>query len=149
MYRSFPFKRRDNSLRYAEFDSVPHGAEKMAAPVLVFVVAHGHRAESSAWNAGSDPLFLQPVPEPVGIITAISQEPLCSGQIVQQDSGPGVIADLASRYEEPDRAAISVRHRVQLRVHAVFGPPDQAAWGPFFPAGSRPCGTPSGRSRRS
>jgi|GEM_PF-4176569 len=71
------------------------------------------------------------------------------GRIVQQGSGPGVIADLACRHDEPDRAAIPFRHRVQLRVHAAFGPPNQAAWSRFLIAGSRPCGTPSGRSLKS
>lgn len=104
-----------------------HDLDTIAAPVFAFVVAHGRRAGYPAWNAGSDPFFLQPIPEPVGIITTISQEPLCSGQIVQQGSGPGVIADLACRQEEPDRAAIPVCHRVKFRVHAAFGPPDQAA----------------------
>jgi len=76
--------------------------------------------------------FPQFVPEPVGIITVISREPLCSGQIDQQGSAPSVMADLSCCHEEPDQAAIPVCHRMQLRVHPAFGPPDQAAWGLFF-----------------
>lgn len=61
-----------------------------------------------------------------------SQYPLCCGKTVQQGRGTGIIADLSGCHEEAQRSSVLIRDRMQLRIHATFGPTDQAPWIPFF-----------------
>jgi hypothetical protein len=49
------------------------------------------------------------------------------GQIVEQGRRAGVVADLARRDEEAQRAAVGIGDGVKLGVHAALGPPDQAS----------------------
>lgn len=45
---------------------------------------------------------------------------------------PGIIADLASRDKEADRATTGVRDSIQLGVSAALGLPNQTPTPPFF-----------------
>src|SRR3546814_10338692 len=66
----------------------------VAAFVATLVVFHGLDPYFSARDAGRDPLFLQGVAEPVGIIASVCQHPLRFGQTVEQSGCASVIADL-------------------------------------------------------
>lgn len=60
---------------------------------------------------GLMPLLLQRISEPVSVIAAVGEYPAGLGQIVEQGSSPDVTADLASRNEEAQRAAVCISRR--------------------------------------
>lgn len=62
------------------------------------------------WPAG--------VPEPVGVIGAISKQPPRPGQAVQPGRSARVVADLACRYEQADQTSDRASHSVKFGVHA-------------------------------
>ena len=96
---------------------------------LVFA---GLAAYFPARDAGCDPLFLQGVAEPVGIITPVGEHPLGLGQAVEQCCRARVIADLPGGHEEADRTTVRIGHGMQLRIHAALRATDQASRPPFF-----------------
>jgi len=113
-----------------------------AAPVAALVVSDRLVARSAAQDAGLDALGFQGVPEPIGVITTVAKQPLCSRQIVEQGCGAGVVAD---DHEEARGPPIRIPDGVQFGLHTAF----RTAEIPFFFADSMPCGVPSSRSRRS
>src|SRR3546814_7421504 len=112
--------------------STEHDLDAIAAFFAPLVVFYGLVPYFPARDAGRDPLFLQGVAEPVGIIASVGQHPLRLGQTVEQSGRASVIADLASGHEEADGTAIRIGHSMQLGVHAAFRTPDQASRTPFF-----------------
>lgn len=58
-------------------------------------------------DAGLDALGLESVPEPVGIVAAVAEQPLGSWQIVQQRCRAGLVADLPSGHEEARRRPLA------------------------------------------
>jgi len=86
----------------------------------------------STRNAGLDAFLLECVPEPLGIITPVGQHPLRLRQVLEQSRRTNVIADLASRDEEAQGAAVGIGDGMELGVHTALGPSDQAAEIPFF-----------------
>src|SRR5690606_1256618 len=109
-----------------------HDLDAVTPLVSALVVFDGQRTGFATRNAGFDALLLEGVPEPVSVIATVGEHPLGFGQIVEQGRCTGVIADLAGRDEEAQRATVCISHGVQLRVHAALGPADQAAEIPFF-----------------
>ena len=113
-----------------------HDLDLVAAFVATLVVLDGLAARLPARNAGLYPLVFQCFSEPVGVISPVSEQPICLWQAAQQRRRAGVITDLACRHEEPDRATIGVGDGVQLGVHAALGSTDQTtplvAGSPFF-----------------
>src|SRR3546814_3640933 len=99
----------------------------VASFVATVVVFYGLVPYFSARDAGRDPLFLQGVAEPVGIIASVCQHPLRFGQTVEQSGCASVIADLPSGHEEADRTTIRIGHSMQLGVHAALRAADQAS----------------------
>ena len=61
-----------------------------------------------------------------------AEQPLSLWHIVEQRCRTGVVADLARRHEEAQRAAVRIGDGMELGVHAAFGAADQAAEVPFF-----------------
>ena len=61
-----------------------------------------------------------------------AEQPLRLWHIVEQRCRTGVVADLARRHEEAQRAAVRIGDGMELGVHAAFGAADQAAEVPFF-----------------
>lgn len=96
----------------------------------------------AAENAWLDALLLKYVPESLGVIAPVGQHPLCFWQVVEQSRRSGVIADLASRDEEAQRASVDIGDGVQPGIYAALGPSDQAREISFLPQGWRPCGGP-------
>ena len=70
---------------------------------------------------------MQGVPDPVGIVAAVTEKPLCFWQIIEQRCRAGVVAHLSSGHEEARRASVRVGDRMELGVHAAFRAPDEAA----------------------
>jgi hypothetical protein len=123
-------------------EAAEHDLDAVTAFVPALVVFDGQRAGFAARNAGLDALLLQRIPEPVGVIAAVGQQPLRLGQVVEQGRRTGVIADLAGGHEEAQGAAVGIGDGVKLGVHAALGPADQAPEIPFFTPGWKPCGGP-------
>src|SRR3546814_17092042 len=65
-------------------EATEHDLDAVAAFVATLVVFYGLVPYFSARDAGRDPLFLQGVAEPVGIIASVCQHPLRFGQTVEQ-----------------------------------------------------------------
>ncbi len=104
-----------------------HDLDPVAAFVAALVVLDGFAAQLPARDAGPYPLAFQRIPEPVGIITPVGQQPLRPWRTAQQGRRAGVIADLTCRHEEADRPSLGIRNRMQLGVHATLRAPDQTA----------------------
>ena len=60
------------------------------------------------------------------------EQPISVGQTVQQSCCAGVVADLASSYEEANWATTGVSGGMQFGVHATLCLADQASTPPFF-----------------
>lgn len=118
---------RDSSLQAAE-----HDLDAVGPFVSALVVFDGNTTGFSARNVGLDALLLERVPEPCGVIAPVSQHLLRLGQIIEQGCCAGVIADLASRDEEAQGAAVGIGYRVKLGVHATLRASGQAPEIPFF-----------------
>ena len=100
--------------------------------VASLVEADGFGAGSAAWDAQRDPLGLQGVTEPVGVVASVSQKPLGAGQAVQESGSADVVADLTRCHEEADGPSVRIGHGVKLGVHAAFRASDQSPETPFF-----------------
>ena len=79
-----------------------------------------------------DALGQEGVPEPVGVVAAVAEQPLRLWQLVQQRCRAGVVAHLAGGHEEAQGAAVRVGDGMQLRIHAALGAADQAAKVPLL-----------------
>ena len=84
------------------------------------------------WDAGLDAFGLQSVPELIGIIAAVAEQPLRPWHLVQQGRRAGMIGDLACGHEDAERAAVGIADGVQLGINPAFGAADQAAETPFL-----------------
>lgn len=122
--RSYPVATR---LQAAE-----HDLDAVAELVTALVVIDVQGAELAARNARLNALLLERVSEPFGVIASIGQQPLRFGQVVEQGRCASVIADLASRDEEAQRAVVGIGNSVKLGVHTALGPSDQAVEIPLF-----------------
>src|SRR3546814_9875086 len=61
-----------------------HDLDAAAAPVPALVVSDRFVAGFPTWDAGLDALGFQRIPEPVGVIAAVAEQPLRLWEIVQQ-----------------------------------------------------------------
>src|SRR3546814_13621137 len=77
-----------------------HDLDAAAAPVPALVVSDRFVAGFPTCDAGLDALGFQRLPEPVGVIAAVAEQPLRLWEIVQQRGCTGVVADLPGRSEE-------------------------------------------------
>ena len=101
---------------------------------LYFLLSHltGFPRDFRPGMQGLMPFRFQGVPEPVGVIPAISQHPLCCPKTVQQDSSTGIIADLSRSHEKTQQLSALIGDRMQLRIRATSGAADQATLIPSF-----------------
>lgn len=88
----------------------------------------------SAGDAGLYPFVFQRVPEPVGVIATIPEQPVDFWQVAEQSPRADVIADLAGGDEQVERPPLAIADGMQFGVHAALGPTDQATTPPFFAA---------------
>ena len=99
---------------------------KQVDPVAPFVAAlvilEGFLVLLTTWDAVAYPFAFQRFPEPVGVITAISKQPVNLGQAARQYTGADVIADLSRGHEQIQRASLPAADDVQFGVHASFCP---------------------------
>jgi len=109
-----------------------HDLDTATAPVAAFVVSDGLEPRPPTWDAWLDALGLRGIPEPVGVVTAVAEQPSRLGQIVEQCGHTGVVADLSGGHEEAERTAVCVGQAMELRVHATFGATNQAPEIPFL-----------------
>ena len=65
-------------------EAAEHDLDAAAAPVAALVVSDRLVARSAARDAGLDAFGIQGVPEPVCIIAAVTEQPLCFWQIIEQ-----------------------------------------------------------------
>lgn len=98
----------------------------VAAFVCSIVVSDRFFARFPSSNAGLNTFRFQGVPEPVGVIPAIPQHPLCCRNTIQQGGGTDIIVVLSPSHEKDYRSSALIGDRMQLRVHATFGATDQA-----------------------
>ncbi len=70
--------------------------------------------------------------EPVGIVTAIPEQPVDIRQTVAKRPRTDVVADLPCGYEKVEGASLAVADGMELRVHAALGSSDQATAPPFL-----------------
>src|SRR3546814_10406543 len=92
-----------------------------AAPVPALVVSDRFVAGFPTWDAGLDALGFQRIPEPVGVIAAVAEQPLRLWEIVQQRGCTGVVADLPGGHEEADRKSTRLNSKSLMRIsYAVF-----------------------------
>src|SRR3546814_10827850 len=87
-------------------EAAEHDLDAAPAFVAALIVFDGLIAGFPARDTGSDPLFLQSIAEPVGIIAPVGEHPLRFGQTVEQSGRARVIADLPGGHKDADRAAI-------------------------------------------
>ncbi len=135
------------------FQSAEHDLDPIATPITSFVVADCLAARLPTGDEGAYPLVFQSFPEPVGVVAPVSEYPRGGRQTTQQGGGSRVVADLACGHEELQGPPLGVGDGMTLGGQPTFRAPDQVPaliiGPPFSPAGSRPCGAPSDRSRRS
>ena len=86
------------------------------------------------WDAGAYPFVFQSIPEPVGIIATIPEQPIYLWQAANESTCTDVIADLSGSCKEVQRSPLTVADGVQPCVHAALGSTDQTATSPFFTA---------------
>ena len=72
------------------------------------------------------------MPEPISIITPISQQEIRFGKRAEHSCSPGIIADLTCAEEEAQRLAIAIGQGMKLRVEAALRAADQALAPPFL-----------------
>ena len=110
-----------------------HSLRGAVAPlVAAFVVFHRFRPLFSAGDTCAYPFVFQRISEPVGIISAVPEQPVDVRQAGQQCPCADVVADLTGRDEQVERSALVVADGMQLGVHAALGPANQASTSPFF-----------------
>ncbi len=123
---------RNGWRRGAVFEATKHDLDAAAAPIAALVVSDRLVARSATRDAGLDTLGLERVPEPVGVVAAVTEQPLRLGQVVEQGCRTGVVADLACGHEEAQGAAVIVGDGMELGVRAAFGAAYQATEIPFL-----------------
>ncbi len=91
-------------------------------------------ASAPVGDAGFVSFVLQGFPKPVGVVAFVRQQPVRPGQAPEQRQRTRIVADLASRQEEPDRPSF-IRNGVELCVQPTLRAPDEPPARPFLPAG--------------
>ena len=66
------------------FQAAEHHLDAAASLVAALVVSDWLIARFSTWDTGLDAFGIQGVPEPVCIIAAVTEQPLCFWQIIEQ-----------------------------------------------------------------
>src|SRR3546814_6073318 len=85
-----------------------HDLDAVAPFVAALVVFDGLVPGFPARDAGSNPLFLQGVAEPVGIIAPVGQQPLGLGKFVEQSGSTDIVTDLTGGHEEAQGTAVRI-----------------------------------------
>ena len=104
-----------------------HDLDPVASLVAVLMVTDGLATRLSARDAGAYPFVFQRFAEPVRIITPVRDQPVGGRQATQEGRCTGVVADLTRCHEEPQGAALCIRHGVEFGVQPALCSPDEAA----------------------
>ena len=75
--------------------------------VATLVVSDGRFSLLPAWDAGVYSLFFQRFSEPIGVVAAISKQPIYLWQAANEDPHADVIADLPGSHKEVQWAPLS------------------------------------------
>lgn len=104
-----------------------HDLDRVVTFVPALVVPYGRLPFLPARAAWAYLIVVQGLPEPVGIVATISEQPLHVGQPAEQRSRLNVVAEGAGGQEQIDGAALAIANGVQLRVPFLGrnGPPDR------------------------
>ena len=81
-------------------EAAKHDLDAAATPVAALVVPDRLVARLAAWDAGLDAFGLECVPEPVGVVAAVPEQPLRLRHVIEQRCRAGVVADVARGHEE-------------------------------------------------
>ena len=112
--------------------SAEHDLDTVATFVAPLVVFECCLALLSAGYAGAYPLVLQCFSEPVGVVTAVTKQPVDLWQATQHCPRADVIADLSGGHKQVQRAAFAVADGMQLCIHTTLGPANQTTTPPFL-----------------
>lgn len=93
-----------------------HDLDRVVTFVPALVVPYGRLPFLPARAAWAYLIVVQGLPEPVGIVATISEQPLHVGQPAEQRSRLNVVAEGAGGQEQIDGAALAIANGVQLRV---------------------------------
>jgi len=108
-----------------------HDLDPIATFVAALVAFYRFLALFPASDASAYPFDSQRFPEPISVISSVSEQPFDIRQAAQQGSGADVVADLPCRNEQVERTSPAVADGVQLGIHAALGSANQAATPPF------------------
>ena len=103
----------------------------IAGTVRVLVVPDGLVSRPAARDAGLDAFGLEGVPESIGVVAAVAEQPLRLWQVVQQRCRTSVIADLPGRHEEAQGAAVRVSGGMELGIKPPLMRPIRRPRPPF------------------
>ncbi len=107
----------------------------MVSPLVSALVVLDRRlALLSPGDAGTYPFVFQRASEPIGVITAITEQPVYLWDTTEQSPSSDVITDLPGGNEQVERAPLAIIDGMQLCIHATFGSTDQAVTPPFLAA---------------
>lgn len=79
----------------------------------------------SAWDADAYPSIFQGFLKPVGVVSAIPEQPFDIRQAAEQCPRTDIVTDLTGGDEQVERPPLAVAYGVQFRAHAAFGSTDQ------------------------
>lgn len=122
---------RDSSLAP---EAAEHGLDAAAVLIPMRVIPHRLVPRTPIQDAALNAPGLDGVPETVGVVAAIAEQPLRLWQVVGECNRLGLFVDLACGHEEAQRLAFGVGEGVELGVHSAPRASDQAAKAsPFYP----------------
>ena len=97
-------------------ESAEHDLDPVSTFVTALVILHRYLPRLPAWDAGAYPLVFQGFAEPVGIVTAIPEQPVDIRQTVAKRTRADVVADFPCGYEKVEGASMAVADGMELRV---------------------------------
>src|SRR3546814_8717437 len=89
-----------------------HDLDAVAPFVAALVVFDGLVPGFPARDAGSNPLFLQGVAEPVGIIAPVGQQPLGLGKFVEQSGSTDIVTDRSEEHTSELQSLMRISYDV-------------------------------------
>ena len=111
-----------------------HDLDPVVAFIPALIVFDRGLALLSVGDAGAYPFVFLRFSEPVGVIAAISEQPVDFWEAAEQRPRADVVADLTNGDEQVERAPLAVADGVQFGVHAAFGSANQTTAPPFLAA---------------
>ncbi len=95
--------------------------------VTVLVVFYRFLTLFPAKEAGAYPFIFQHFPEPISVISSISEQPVDIRQVAQQHSHADIVTDLLGGNEQVEWTILAITDSTQLGIYAALGFADQVA----------------------